>query len=209
MRPFPSPLLLALLLCLPASSCAPGMPSAKEGQLRIVAYNVKSLFDAQDDGTEFPEFSVAKGAWNDSLYKIRLANVAKAVYAAVPEPGPDLVCFEEIENRGVLEALRTGPLSASRYGFAAMAPSEGGPFADGLLSRLPILSASCLSASTPAGRAGRDMLEVEVDSGSGKIFRHRLPLEVQDGRGRGDGGSAAGGRRPSALPCRGSAGRRL
>jgi endonuclease/exonuclease/phosphatase family metal-dependent hydrolase len=137
---------------------------------------VKSLFDAVDDGAEFPEFSVAKGKWDEARYKIRLANVAAAVLASVPKggslPGPDLLCFEEIENEKVLEALRTGPLAAARYRYAAIAPAEGGPFSVCALSRLPILTSSCHYAATPAGRAGRDLLELELDAGG----RHLVVL---------------------------------
>jgi endonuclease/exonuclease/phosphatase family metal-dependent hydrolase len=168
----PSSALIPLfsLACLTASTCSSPLAPAPSASLTIVAYNVLSLFDAKDDGDEFPEFSVAKGTWDDARYRVRLANVAKAVYAAVPSPGPDILCLEEIENRDVLEALRTGPLSASRYGYAAIAPSEGGPFSDCVLSRLPLVSASCLGASTPAGKAGRNMLELELDTGGDKLF---------------------------------------
>jgi endonuclease/exonuclease/phosphatase family metal-dependent hydrolase len=95
-------------------------------------------------------------------------------HATVPEggnpPGPDILCLEEIENEKVLEALRKGPLAAARYGYAAIAPSEGGPFSVCVLSRLPILSSSCHYASTPAGRAGRDLLELELDAGGRRLF---------------------------------------
>jgi endonuclease/exonuclease/phosphatase family metal-dependent hydrolase len=164
------------LICLSASRCAsPASPSGGRA-VSIVAYNVKSLFDAVDDGPEFPEFSVAKGKWDEAKYKIRLANVAAAVLASVPEggslPGPDILCLEEIENGKVLEALRTGPLAGARYRYAAIAPAEGGPFSVCALSRLPILASSCHYAATPAGRAGRDLLELEFDAGG----RHLVVL---------------------------------
>jgi endonuclease/exonuclease/phosphatase family metal-dependent hydrolase len=168
MRPSSAALLAAAcLFCLSASRCASPLSSSSDRSLSIVAYNVKSLFDATDDGTEFPEFSVAKGKWDEARYRIRLANVAAAILAASPAsgnpPGPDVLCLEEIENEKVLEALRTGPLSASRYRYAAIAPAEGGPFSVCALSRLPILSTACHAASTPAGRVGRDILELDLD----------------------------------------------
>ncbi len=166
-------LAVACLLCLSASRCSSPSSPAAGRSVSIVAYNVKSLFDATDDGPEFPEFSVARGKWDDARYRIRLANVAAAVLAAGPSgkiPGPDILCLEEIENGRVLEALRTGPLSAARYGYAAIAPAEGGPFSDCVLSRLPILSAACHSASTPAGPAGRDILELEIDAGGRRLI---------------------------------------
>jgi endonuclease/exonuclease/phosphatase family metal-dependent hydrolase len=166
MRPCSAVLLAALILfCLSATCRSPLSPSDGD-TISIVAYNVKSLFDDVDDGPEFAEFSVARGRWDSARYRLRLSNLAAAVLAAAPPggrpPGPDILCLEEIENDRVLEALRAGPLSSGRYVYAAMAPAEGGPFSVCLLSRLPITSVSCHALQTPSGRAGRDLLEVEL-----------------------------------------------
>jgi endonuclease/exonuclease/phosphatase family metal-dependent hydrolase len=165
-------------VCLSAFRCASPLASTPSREVSIVAYNVKSLFDAVDNGTEFREFSVAKGKWDDARYKIRLQRVAEAVFAALPEgtrprgsaPGPDLLCLEEIENGSVLEALRTGALAKARYRYAAIANAEGGPFSVCALSRLPILSTSCHSAATVSARSGRDVLELELDAGGRRLF---------------------------------------
>jgi endonuclease/exonuclease/phosphatase family metal-dependent hydrolase len=179
------------LVAFSASRCVQPASTRSGHPLSIVAYNVKSLFDAVDDGTEFREFSVSKGTWDEARYKVRLANVAAAVLAAVPAggspPGPDILCLEEIENEKVLEALRTGSLSAARYRYAAIAPSEDGPFSVAALSRLPILASSCHSAMTAAGRTGRDLLELELDSGDGR----RLVLILCHWKSKAGGGAEA------------------
>jgi endonuclease/exonuclease/phosphatase family metal-dependent hydrolase len=177
------------LLCLSASTCASPLGNGRNRSVSIVAYNVKSLFDSVDDGPEFAEFSVAKGKWDDARYKIRLSKVAEAVLAAPASEegssakGPDILCLEEIENEGVLEALRSGPLAAAGYGYAAIAPAEGGPFSVCALSRLPILSVSCHSASTPEGRAGRDVLELEVDAHGRKLVVMACHWKSKSGSG--------------------------
>jgi endonuclease/exonuclease/phosphatase family metal-dependent hydrolase len=163
----------ACLVCLSASRCASPASRVRTASISIIAYNVKSLFDAVDDGPEFPGFSVAKGKWDDARYRMRLANVAAAVFGSVPRvggpPGPDLLCLEEIENEKVLEALRTGALAAARYRYAAIADAEGGPFSVCALSRLPILASSRHAAATAAGRSGRDLLELELDAGGRRL----------------------------------------
>ncbi len=174
MRPVHSaPIILVSLLCLSASHCSSSVSTSAGHRVSIVAYNVKSLFDATDDGAEFPEFSVARGKWDDARYRIRLANAGAAVLATMPPsrgiPGPDVLCLEEIENGKVLEALRAGPLSACRYRYAAIAPAEGGPFSVCALSRLPILGSACHAASTPSGRVGRDILELDFDAGGWRL----------------------------------------
>jgi hypothetical protein len=147
------------LVCFSASRCASPMGQVRGRTVSILAYNVKSLFDAVDDGTEFSEFSVAKGKWDEARYKIRLAKVAEAVLAAPTEgegssaKGPDILCLEEIENGKVLEALRTGPLAAARYRYAAIASAEGGPFSVCALSRLPTWPLP--ATPRPRRRAGR------------------------------------------------------
>jgi exonuclease III len=70
----------------------------------------------------------------------------------------------------VLEALRTGPLASARYRYAAIAPAEGGPFSVCALSRIPFASVSCHYAATPAGRAGRDILELELEAGGRRLM---------------------------------------
>jgi endonuclease/exonuclease/phosphatase family metal-dependent hydrolase len=171
MRPTSTALVaLVCFLCLSASRCS--SPTAVSGgrSVSILAYNVKSLFDATDDGTEFEEFSVAKGRWDEAKYRIRLANVASAVFAAAGSPaGPDVLCLEEIENAKVLEALRAGPLASAHYRYAAIAPAEGGPFSNCALSRLPILSTASHAALTPSGFAGRHILELELDAGGERL----------------------------------------
>ncbi len=175
MRHCPALILACLcLLCLSASRCANPLAAPGGRSISIMAYNVKSLFDAVDDGPEFPEFSVAKGLWDKARYRLRLANVAAAVLGSAPRagrlPGPDLLCLEEIENAAVLEALRAGPLAQARYGYAAIAPAEGGPFSVCVLSRLPILSATCHAATGSAGPVGRDLLELEIQAARQKLF---------------------------------------
>ena len=198
----PSSVCLAALACLLGFSsfrCSSPLGPGPGHSVSIVAYNVKSLFDAVDDGPEFSEFSVARGRWDEARYKIRLANVAAAVFAAVPSPGPDILCLEEIENGKVLEVLRAGPLSAARYRYAAIAPAEGGPFSNCVLSRLPIAAVSCHSAATPAGRAGRDVLEVDLE-----LSGHRLVLLSCHWKSKSEGGEATEeARRETAALVRG------
>jgi endonuclease/exonuclease/phosphatase family metal-dependent hydrolase len=196
-------LLSVSLVCISATRCAPPVALSGAATVSIAAYNVKSLFDAIDDGSEFSEFSVAKGKWDEARYKIRLGNVAAAVLASTPQggsrPGPDILCLEEIENEAVLEALRSGPLAVARYKYAAIAPAEGGPFSVCALSRVPILSTSCHYATTPAGRAGRDILELDLD-----VAGRRLVVIVCHWKSKSEGAEVTEeARRESAALVRG------
>lgn len=152
-----------------ASCPALGAERARRGLL-ILDYNVKSLFDDVDSGTEYPEFSVSRGRWDGPRYRRRLEKLAEVILAASPEmKGPDIVCLEEIENASVLEALRRGPLAESRYRSAAIAVAPGQAIASAVLSRRPILELKC--HSTALGKAeGRYILELAFDVG-GRTLR--------------------------------------
>jgi len=143
-----------------------------ESRISIMAYNVMTLFDAKDDGGEYEDFSVARGLWDETRYKARLDSVAEAVFAfdsGSSPPGPDVLCLEETEGAAVLEDLRTGALARARYRYSAAADKEGGPFANCVLSRLPIRSAAAHSATVGGEKAGRDVLEVELDAGGARL----------------------------------------
>jgi endonuclease/exonuclease/phosphatase family metal-dependent hydrolase len=156
----------ACFVCLSAARCAGPTAGPSAGTLTLVAYNVHNLFDAHDDGFEYPEFSVARGRWDEGRYRARLASVAKAVGAALPDgTWPDVLCLEEVENRSVLEDLASGPLKAAGYRSLAMAPAEGSPINSALLSRFALVSVKAHSlAATDGTKAGRALLEARLDA---------------------------------------------
>lgn len=158
--------LLSTLLFL---GCAQACSPQKQGRIVLMSYNVHNLFDARDAGTEYPEFSVKAGRWNEAKYKARLEALARVVRAAAPEAkGPDLVCLMEVENQGILEELRTGSLASSGYLVSALVPSPGQAVNCGILSRYPIreLRAHGLKARS---RGGRLILEAHLDLGEADL----------------------------------------
>jgi len=158
----------ALLLsasCALACSSPFGAASGRQA-LTLMSYNVLSLFDAVDDGTEYAEFSVARGSWDEVRYRRRLDNLAKVLRegGALSGSAPDIVCLLEVEKPRVLEDLLAGPLKSAGYRCAAMAPAPGAAINAGLISRLPIVSlrAHAVSGSS-ASRSGRYVLEAGFD----------------------------------------------
>ncbi len=154
------------------SSCSGLGPGAMR-RISIVSYNAMNLFDATDQGGEYPEFSVRGGAWDESRYHLRLARLAEAV--APPElgnKGPDLLCLLEIENAGVLEALRNGPLKKAGYTTAIMASTKGSPISSAILTRLPVRGVRAHALASEPGsavRPGRNILEAELAVDAGEL----------------------------------------
>ncbi len=162
-------LFLLVLACLCGFRCSLPWDKGGDESLTIASYNVHNLFDAQDDGGEYPEFSVASGKWNSELYRRRLDNVAEALSVLGGEGGrlPDVLCLEEIEGKIVLQDLACGPLAKAGYKWMACAGPESSPVCCGLLSRFPIVSVKTHALNDAWGYgSGRDILEAELDLGS-------------------------------------------
>jgi len=162
---------LACLLSLSASRCSP-IGSGGGKTLSILAYNAHNLFDARDDGAEYDEFSVARGRWDEARYRARLAAVGEVVAVALPDGAwPDILCLEEIEGRRVLEDLAAGPLKAASYRYLGIAPAEGSPINNGILSRLPIasLKAHALAPDPADPGPGRNLLEARIAAGGREL----------------------------------------
>jgi len=85
---------------------------------RALFYNVENLFDTIDNsGVQDEEFLPdAKKQWDTKKYRIKVANLAKAIRAAGGWQPPELVGLAEIENRKVLYDLANhGALKSGNY----------------------------------------------------------------------------------------------
>jgi endonuclease/exonuclease/phosphatase family metal-dependent hydrolase len=141
-------------------------PASLSAEVTFLAWNVENLFDAKDDGTEYAEFSVKKGKWDEGKYRAKLEATAQVIKAAGSgregKEGPDLVCLEEIENPQVLERLAKDYLGASGYRYLAMAPAKRSSVNCGLLSRFPITRQNGHKAAGKGHDQLRYILEVEL-----------------------------------------------
>jgi endonuclease/exonuclease/phosphatase family metal-dependent hydrolase len=143
-------------------------------EIRIVSYNVHNLFDAEESGKEYPEFRPSKGTWSKELYAKRLANTVEAVRSLSEAEGgrrpkePDILCLQEIENANVLADL-AAHFGRGAYRYWAMSGPDESIIHTGLLSRFPIAAVHTHSVVDAWGFGPlRDILEVELDLGSGE-----------------------------------------
>jgi endonuclease/exonuclease/phosphatase family metal-dependent hydrolase len=159
----PLSLILAAAVTLAFSGCSSACLSPGPAGLVVMSYNVDNLFDASDSGSEYPEYSVAAGRWDETRYRGRLSSLAEVVRAASPATkGADIACFMEVENRAILEELRRGALASSGYRVSCLVAVPGQAANCGILSRLPLvaLHAHGLKAGN---REGRYILEARFD----------------------------------------------
>jgi len=126
----------------------------------ILFYNVENLFDAHDDGTEYPEYRL-DGGWTEADYRDRLSRLGAALSSA--RPRPDILILAEIENRHVLEDLLADYLPDLSLEYYAFVGADGGATGIGVASRYPVLALRSLLALAGSDPPLRPAVELRVD----------------------------------------------
>ncbi len=145
----------ALLFLLIPVSCA--VPDG--GSVTFISWNVQTLFDAHDDGGEFPEYRGER--WSEQLHQARLDRIARVLLSAGPRP-PDIVALQEVESIRSLRALSEGPLAAHGYRWAVVPEQAPGLLGPAILSRLPVRSARAHAFTDGSGFSSRPILEIRI-----------------------------------------------
>ena len=160
------PALMALILLGTAAGCeAPGPDSGYSLQaVTIGAWNVQALFDGDENGDEYREYTAASG-WSGEKYAARMTALSRAL-----RPGaPDILALVEVENTRVLKALAQDRLADQGYHWTFFAGNPGAALGSGLLSRFPVTrtrthSAACRGEATP-----RPIMEAWVEAGGAPL----------------------------------------
>ncbi|MDX9800894.1 MAG: endonuclease/exonuclease/phosphatase family protein [Spirochaetia bacterium] len=104
-----------------------------------MSYNSCNLFDDIDNGTEYPEYDPSSDReWNSRLYHERLKRTGEVIAMASPPEGPDVICFQEIENKKVLKDLSSTYLKNYSYKYIISPDSDGSAITTGIISRYPL-----------------------------------------------------------------------
>lgn len=140
------------------AGCTVILPDDEE--VTILAWNVENLFDAVDQGTEYPEFTV-EGGWTERDYQARKRRVAEAVHSLRPKP--DVMVFVEIENEHVLNALVDDYIVDIHAPYRAFTKGPGAAIGIGLASRYPVTEVLTHLARSGEFPPLRPVLEVHLD----------------------------------------------
>jgi endonuclease/exonuclease/phosphatase family metal-dependent hydrolase len=133
-------------------------------RLRILTWNVQAVFDGEDNGAEYEEYTELSG-WNSEKYAGRLNSIARAI-GQIESGAPDILALEEIENARVLEDLARGPLAKSAYRYTYFASLPGASLGIGILSRTPFTRTLLHSFTGEDADAPRPVAEVWVRPGN-------------------------------------------
>ncbi len=129
------PLRAIFLICLSVSACTGCGKEAQTAAIRIMSYNLQTLFDPVDHGGEYEDFVVSSGLWNEALYKLRIKSLASAVLSASLGRQPDVLVVQEAENKRVLSDLAE---ELGGYPHVLVSPHEDAILSCGILARLPV-----------------------------------------------------------------------
>ncbi|MDR2484421.1 MAG: endonuclease/exonuclease/phosphatase family protein [Treponema sp.] len=156
-------ILFLFLYCLTGCE-VPGKPdrtAVKDtGDLRILTWNVQTLFDGDEAGNEYDEYRGAAG-WTEEKYKARLHSLAQAINR-MSEQAPDILGLMEIENPRVLDDLIRGPLAKKGYNWNFFGKTPQGPLGIGILSRFPFEQTLIHSITRNGETAPRPLLEAHL-----------------------------------------------
>ncbi len=150
-------LYLSLLLVL-LGSCTYYRNTTQE--VVILSYNVENLFDAIDDGNEYFEFT-SRGGWTEAAYQQRLQQVGAAIRSI--RPVPDIIVFQEIEKKSVLNTLMDEHVVDLSTPYRAFTRGARGSIGVGIVSRYPIIAVRTLTPLTSPTSRMRPILEVKLD----------------------------------------------
>ncbi|MBI4041358.1 MAG: endonuclease/exonuclease/phosphatase family protein [Deltaproteobacteria bacterium] len=166
--------------------------------ISMMAYNVENLFDAVDDGEDqlevtflplaekqrrgkklcaskagFFRILCQKLDWTDAKYQVKLKKISEVLLDY--EGGADIIVFEELENRRVLEDLWVKYLIQHGYRVPIHFESPDSRGIDvGMISRFPLTEDPIahpvyLGMGNQTGT--RDILEATFDIGTGQRLR--------------------------------------
>ena len=146
-------------LCFTACTSAVEAPEP----FTVALWNVQTLFDGREEGTEFRDFREAAG-WTQEKYAARITAISQAITQMTPSgtKPPALIGFNEVENLKVLDDLAWG-LAKYGYNWTAFSAIPGAPFGIGFVSRYPITDVRAHSITIEKGTAPRPLLEVRVE----------------------------------------------
>jgi endonuclease/exonuclease/phosphatase family metal-dependent hydrolase len=134
--------------------------------LTIGTWNIQALFDGEESGTEYSDYTES-GGWNSAKYQARLLSISKGI-ETLGNNGPDVMALIEVENAGVLDELLKEYLPKHGYGYSYFTSNRGGALGIGIISRLPLIETKSHSISSGGQIIPRPLMEVRADLGNGE-----------------------------------------
>jgi endonuclease/exonuclease/phosphatase family metal-dependent hydrolase len=137
-----------------------GTSQDSNGKLTIATWNVQTLFDGEESGNEYPDYSLAAG-WTGEKYQARLTVLADAI-GRMAEKTPDIIALIEVENAKVLEDLIGGTLAKQGYRYSFFGTNRNAALGIGIISRFPFEQTMIHSITRQGETSPRPILEARL-----------------------------------------------
>lgn len=122
-----------VLLCACLCSCRENPEEGGSGFI-VTSYNVENLFDAESDGSEYPEY-VPSESWTDETVKARLSLLGDTLLSKELRKS-HLFVLQEVENENLVRRLVESRLGSHGYGYYGFAKKKGDAVGIAFISRL-------------------------------------------------------------------------
>jgi len=126
--------------------------------ITLMTWNVHSLFDGKDNGSEYNEFLESAG-WSTEKYLGRINTISAAIDTL--DPAPDIIILQEIESLKILEDLANS--MSGNYSSRHFANISGAALGVGILSRLPLSETRVHSITVNNKTTPRPVLEARIN----------------------------------------------
>ena len=140
------------------------MPDDEE--LVLVSYNLENLFDAEHNGSEYPEFLPAAG-WDIEDVRGRLQRTAEALNSL--RPGVDILVLSEIENAALMDTFLDEFLVDRPMPYRGFAAAPEGATGVAIASRFPIVQLRSLQPRSGDYPPLRPILESRIVVGDREL----------------------------------------
>ncbi|MCO4756060.1 MAG: endonuclease/exonuclease/phosphatase family protein, partial [Bacteriovoracaceae bacterium] len=179
------------------------------------SYNVQNLFDTTHDAgkddytylpyklkSQSPEIqnhckslgndywikSCLETDWSEAALKIKLQNIAKVISSVNYGIGPDIILFQEVENKEILTRLVTESMKGYGYRYVSLLEGEDSRGIDvGVVSRFPIVSEKLHEVKLDGvAKPTRGILQVDIklDNKTISVFSNHWPSQANPSMAR-------------------------
>lgn len=155
-------ILFFAIVFISCTKCSP-LPEGKVPHtIRIMSFNVENMFDGVAHGSEYPKYNPDNGSWSERDYMGKLLQISRVTEDSGPEV-PDIIGFQEIENKGILSELTKGYLKKHGYKYIVVSENKNSAIQSGFISRYPYNYVKYHIPQADSGRDLRQIVEVSFD----------------------------------------------
>ena len=144
------------------TKCSPLPEEKVPHSIRIMSFNVENMFDGTAQGTEYPKYNPNNGNWTERDYMGKLLQISRVAIDSTAD-GPDIIGFQEIENRGILTELTKGYLKDYGYKYIVVSDNKNSAINSGFISKYPYNYVKYHAPQADSGRDLRQIVEVSFD----------------------------------------------